>query len=210
LTEAQRSLAERYLPLARALAKPFKLTYPHESDEFESSACMALVEAAQAFDPAKKIKFGTFALYRITGELRQTQRRLVPHGWEDDIANAPHRTSLDESHEECGRVLFCHADPPLSETVEDPIEAVESWLRLLPGQHCKALRQIYVHGLTMKGTAEVIGRALSRVGYLHSESLAMLKECVEARTRRPPRTQKSACDPTDAEDPAGVPESCSS
>ncbi len=210
LTDAQRKLAERYLPLARAVAKPFKQRYPQESDEFESSACMALVEAAQAFDPVKNVAFGTFALYRITGELRQVQRRLAPRGWENDIENAPLRISLRESYEESGRVLCCHADPPVPEMLEDPIAAVEDWLRLLPKQHSRALREIYVHGLTWQGTAQVIGRSLSRVGYLHAEALAMLNDCVAGRCRRAAKTAPTGCEPTGTEDATGGPDSCSS
>ena len=50
------------------LAKPFKRMWAYESDEFESAACMGLVQAAQAFDPSKRVKFSTFAAKRILGE----------------------------------------------------------------------------------------------------------------------------------------------
>ena len=67
-TEQQR-LVIRYLPMARALAKPLKATWPGEGDEFESAACLALVEAAQSFDASRNVKFATFARYRIMGAL---------------------------------------------------------------------------------------------------------------------------------------------
>jgi RNA polymerase sigma factor (sigma-70 family) len=210
LTDAQRNLAERYLRMARALAKPFKLRYPHESDEYESAACMALVEAAQAFDPARHVKFGTFALYRITGELREVQRRLAPRGWENDRANAPLRISLRAQHEESGHVLLCQPEEPVVETIDDPIAVVESWLRMLPRQHSRALRELYIHGLTFPGAAQVLGRTVSRVGYLHAESLEMLKECLAVRSGQVWRTALTECDPPATEDPTGGPDSCSS
>ncbi len=67
LTAAQQELAERYLPLAKSLAKPLKLAWMSEAAEFDSAACMALVEAAQSFDPSRNVKFATFARYRIRG-----------------------------------------------------------------------------------------------------------------------------------------------
>ena len=51
LSPARQRLAARYLPLARALARPLKQSWPQARDEFESAACLALVEAAEAFDP---------------------------------------------------------------------------------------------------------------------------------------------------------------
>src|SRR2546429_415660 len=65
LTAQQQSLAEKYLPMAKALAKPLKTSWPLESEEFESAALLALVEAAQSFDPTRNVKFATFARYRI-------------------------------------------------------------------------------------------------------------------------------------------------
>ena len=40
-----------------------------ERDEFESAACLALVEAARSFDPTRNIRFATFARFRIRGAL---------------------------------------------------------------------------------------------------------------------------------------------
>ena len=53
--------------MAKSLAKPLKKNWPVEGEEFESAALMALVEAAQSFDPARNVKFATFARYRIWG-----------------------------------------------------------------------------------------------------------------------------------------------
>ncbi len=75
LSAVQQGLAVRYLPMARALAKPLKRTWPSESDEFESAACLALVEAAQSFDETRNVKFATFARYRIWGALQTCSGR---------------------------------------------------------------------------------------------------------------------------------------
>lgn len=65
LTVEQQELAKSYLPMARSLAKPLKKAWPAEKEEFESAALLALVEAAQSFDPSRNVKFATFARYRI-------------------------------------------------------------------------------------------------------------------------------------------------
>src|SRR5262245_53427573 len=61
LTKEQQDLAADYMPLARALAKRFKDAWAFENDEFESAACLALVEAAQSYDASKNVKFATYA-----------------------------------------------------------------------------------------------------------------------------------------------------
>ena len=63
LSAGQQTLALRYLPLARKLARPFKAAWPALRDDFDSAACLALVEAASSFDPERNVKFATFACY---------------------------------------------------------------------------------------------------------------------------------------------------
>jgi len=193
LTEEQKRLAERYLPMARSLAKALKANFPQERDEFESAACMALVEAAQAYNPSRNVAFGTYAFHRIKGELRDVQRDLRLHGWEDDLENAPERVTLHPYHEEMGRVLFCRPDRP----VPDMIDELDDWLRKLPRQYSSALRQIYVHGLTLERTARVLGRSKSRVSTIHSESIALLNQSLnwnrQPRTRSIPPDEAFPC-----------------
>jgi DNA-directed RNA polymerase specialized sigma subunit len=81
LTAEQQDLAATYMPMARALARPLKEAYPALRDELESAACLALVEAAESYDPARNVRFSTFARHRIWGALRDVQRNLVLRGW---------------------------------------------------------------------------------------------------------------------------------
>lgn len=174
LTASQQHLATRYLPLARTLAKPLKRGWPAESDEFESAACLALVEAAQSFDATRNVKFATFARYRIWGALRDVQRSLAAPGWEDDPEDAPRRRSLGADAEESGRVLGAEPDAPVGADVEEA-EALESWLRKLPAKHAEVCRQIYRDGKTQTEAAKAMGYSTTRLGCLHKESLEMLK-----------------------------------
>jgi Sigma-70 region 2 len=77
LTQEQRALAVRYLPLARQLSRRLYATSPTRPEELHATACMALAEAARSYDPLRKVGFGTYARHRIRAALREFQR-FVP------------------------------------------------------------------------------------------------------------------------------------
>jgi RNA polymerase sigma factor (sigma-70 family) len=183
LTAEQQGLAEKYLPMAKALAKPLKRSWPLESEEFDSAALLALVEAAQSFDPARNVKFATFARYRIWGALRDVQRALVTAGWRTDMENAPTLSTLTYDAEERGRVLMTEPDPPVGQEFES-VEFVEHWLRKLPLKHAAACREIYVNGRSQGEAAEHVGCSKSRLSYLHKEAMEILNDAwaYQART----------------------------
>ncbi len=175
LTEQQQALAAQYLPLARSLAKSLKQNWPAETHEFDSAACMALVEAAQSFDPARNVKFATYARYRICGALRDVQRALVTQGWRDDLENAPKFVSLIATAEEFGEVMLSHPDRSVGEGIE-LAELLESWLKKLPPRHAAACRELYLNQKTQSEAAQAIGISKSRVSYLHREALEILND----------------------------------
>jgi DNA-directed RNA polymerase specialized sigma subunit len=53
LNEDQRGLAVRYMPMAHHLAQRLCAICPAESEELESTAYLALAEAAQSFDSSR-------------------------------------------------------------------------------------------------------------------------------------------------------------
>lgn len=173
LTAAQQDLATRYIPMARRLAWPLRMAWPASRDEFESAALMALVEAAEAYDPGRNVKFSTFARMRIVGALRDVQRRVAPPGWRSDAAHAPLVGPLQRESEMHGRVLGQEPDAPVG-AASEAVEAVEAWLRKLPPRHAAACRQIYLHGKTQTEAAAKLGCSQSRLCCLHREALAML------------------------------------
>ena len=67
LTDEQRELAVNYLPMARQLAQRLHATWRTHREELESTAYMALVEAAQRFDPSRGVGFSSYARHRIRG-----------------------------------------------------------------------------------------------------------------------------------------------
>lgn len=175
LTQAQQSLAQQYIPMARALARPLRRAWRNGGEDFESAALLALVEAAQSFDPSRNVKFATFARYRIWGALRDVQRGLIVNGWKSDIENSPTISSLAYDSEEHGRVLSANPDQPVGHELE-AIDFVEHWLRKLPAKHALACREIYINGRNQGEAAEKVGCSKSRMSYLHAEALELIND----------------------------------
>ena len=182
LTPERQALAARYLGLAMGTARPYMARWPYLADEFESAAQLALVEAAEAFEPGRGVKFPTFARPRLWGAMRDVQRRQVAYGWRGDVAIAPRVGRLTFDAEARGRVLCCEPDGPVGWAAES-IESVERWLRKLPPRHAAALRLIYLRGMTHVEAARAIGCSPSRIAYIHQEAMGMLNGKWAVRVR---------------------------
>jgi RNA polymerase sigma factor (sigma-70 family) len=182
LTPEQQQLAARFLPLARALAKPLKMIFTQWKDEFESAACQALVEAARSFDPSRNIQFATFARFRIRGALADVGRGMGLSGWESDPEDAPGVVTLTPYNEEHGTVLVAVNPPPVGAEFED-IDTVEHWLRKLPKKHASVCRMQYLYGKTQTEIAAVLGCSQAEITRLHKKSLELLSDPYDADGR---------------------------
>jgi RNA polymerase sigma factor (sigma-70 family) len=182
LTPEQQQLAARYLPLARALAKPLKLIFTQWKDEFESAACLALVEAARSFDPSRNIQFATFARFRIRGALMDVGRGMGLAGWESDPEDTPGMVTLTPYNEEHGTVLIATNPPPVGSEFEDE-DSVEHLLRKLPKKHASVCRMQYLYGKTQTEIAVVLGCSQAEVTRLHKKSLELLSDPYDADGR---------------------------
>ena len=145
LSDDQSGLAARYMPMADKLARNFTSRQHPEREELRSTAYMALVEAAKAFDPMRNVSFATFARHRIRGALRDYMRYLLSENWRGDEAMRPTFYSLGPHPEHAGRVLWIPEPEPIGTEI-DSIDAVEAWLRRLPPKHALACRLIYLGG----------------------------------------------------------------
>lgn len=179
LTEVQQELAARFLPLARALAKPLKQMFVQWKDEFESAACLALVEAARSFDPSRNIRFATFARFRIRGALVDVGRMMAMSGWEEDPEDAPGMFSITPYSEEHGKVLVATKAPEVGSELDD-FDAVEHMILKLPKKHAQVCRMQYLYGKTQAEIAEVLGCSQTEVTRMHLKALELLSEPYDA------------------------------
>jgi RNA polymerase sigma factor (sigma-70 family) len=186
LTDEQRALATRYLPMASALAKRMDALLPGENDELESTAYLALVEAAQTFDPSVSVNFATYARYRICGALRDLRRLIVSAGWRGDPAHYPVFQKLGNDVEKYGQVIGINPDRPVGTEIE-ATDAVEDWLSRLPRAHAAVCRLIYINGKAQDEAAAVLGCSKSYLSRLHHEAITwLLQDLRPARASQVP------------------------
>src|SRR3954471_5549472 len=70
------ALVERFLPLARQLARRYDRSA--DADDLEQVASLGLLKAIERFDPERGLAFTSFAVPTILGELK---RYFRDHGW---------------------------------------------------------------------------------------------------------------------------------
>jgi RNA polymerase sigma factor (sigma-70 family) len=181
LTDEQRALTVRYLPMARALARRMVDLLPGEAEEMESTAYLALVEAAQTFDPSINVNFATYARHRVRGALCDLRRLMLFAGWRGDPARQPVFQRLETEDEEQGQVIGITPERPVGTDVE-AIEVFEDWLSRLPRTHAAACRLIYIEGMSQEEAAEVVGCSKSTLSRLHHDAITRLtREVRDAR-----------------------------
>jgi len=94
--DARDALTERYMPLVRRIAKRAARLVPQAVDveDMVSAGHLGLLDALEAFDPDRGIRFSTFCSYRVRGAILDELRSLdwVPravrqHARQVDMAN---------------------------------------------------------------------------------------------------------------------------
>jgi RNA polymerase sigma-B factor len=87
---AREALVERFLPLARTLARRFwRSSEPHE--DLMQIASLALVKAIDRFDPERGASFQSYAIPTILGELRRDFR---DSGWAVHVARSAQERAM--------------------------------------------------------------------------------------------------------------------
>lgn len=74
---AREAAIERYIPLARSLARRYRRG-SEPLEDLEQVACLALIKAVDAFDPSRSTAFSSYAVPCITGALK---RHFRDQGW---------------------------------------------------------------------------------------------------------------------------------
>jgi RNA polymerase sigma factor (sigma-70 family) len=155
--------------MARQLAQRSGKFWPTEHDELQSAACMALAAAARAYDPSRKVGFGSYARHRIRGALRDLQRILRSNGQRENVPRPSYRKLrvFDDEKAQQTSVTPAHSNRTQS-------AALERWLNGLPKAQATACRLIYVHAKTPDEVAAAVGCSKSFLFRLHREAVLKL------------------------------------
>lgn len=172
LTDEQRGLASRYVPMAESLVKACRTRQGIEREELRSTAYMALVQAARTFDPGRQVNFATFARHRIKA-LRSYLRGVMTKSWRSDNGLYPKVQCFGPESERYGRRYGMSAERPVGAQIES-MEDVESWLARLPKAHALACRLIYLSGKSQDEVAALLGYSRSYLSRMHNEALSWL------------------------------------
>jgi RNA polymerase sigma-B factor len=122
---ARRELVERYLPLARSLARRYQRR-GEPLDDLVQVASLGLVKALDRFEPDRGLSFSSYAVPTILGELRRYFRDTgwalhVPRGMQERALQV--NAAVDELTEEYGKSptpqqVADHLDLPVEEVLE--------------------------------------------------------------------------------------------
>jgi RNA polymerase sigma-B factor len=125
-------LVERFLPLARKLARRYERGR-EPLEDLVQVASLGLVKAAQRYDESRGVPFGTYAAYSIDGELK---RHLRDHTWALHVPRGAKDRALQVNRafsaaEQSGHTLNARelADR-LGLSEQEVLDANEAWLAL--------------------------------------------------------------------------------
>jgi RNA polymerase sigma-B factor len=126
---AREELVERFLPLARQLARRYQRTN-EPLDDLMQVASVGLVKAIDRFDPSRGTAFSTYAVPTILGELKRYFRDSgwavhVPRGMQERVMKLD--SAAQELHRKLGRSpLPKELAGELELTEEEVLEAMEA------------------------------------------------------------------------------------
>jgi len=124
--QAREELVERFLPLARQLARRYQRA-DEPLDDLIQVASLGLVKAIDRFDPARGVSFSSYAVPTIAGELR---RYFRDHTWSLRVPRDVQELAVKMGKVEAGLQLDLGRAPTAAElsdrldcTVEQLLEA---------------------------------------------------------------------------------------
>jgi RNA polymerase sigma-B factor len=183
---ARELLVERFLPLARKLARRY-VGANEPIEDLVQVASMGLVKAIDRFDPDRGLAFSSFAVPTILGELR---RYFRDSGWSVHVPRSAQEKAL--AVDKAIKALSAGASStPTVETIaqylEWSVEDVLAALEARAGHHAASLEEPV--GRTADGETLTLLDTFSRIddGYERVEAQLTL---ADAMRRLPPAAQK--------------------
>ena len=137
-SRAREELVDRFLPLARKLARRYSGAR-EPFDDLMQVASLGLVKAIDRFDPERGTAFSSFAVPTILGELKRYFRDL---GWAVHVPRGAQEQALkvEEAQQQLtARTGRPPSVPDLAEYLELSIEEVLDALETASAHHCVSL-----------------------------------------------------------------------
>ena len=169
--ESRLRLIEAYQPLVFKLVMQIRPPDVVLMDMLQEGT-IGLIEAVERFDPARGVRFSTFATYRIRGRVLNSLRRIRPVEYsleQDGQSKVPLATRL--------------ADPESDDAllgVEDDAMLAQVWqaVRELPERERAILQAAYAESRDPRRIARELRISLSHFYRLHKQALAHMRRLV--------------------------------
>jgi len=180
--ESRALLIERYLPLARNLARRVRGigTPVTDGDDLASAAFLGLIDAVDRFEPGRGVPFEAYATLRIRGAMIDELRRTGERARNTEAENQPRVLSLDGLLEDEWRDVFTVADDPVDESFdrEDLRYRVQGALDGLPPRQRELLARYYADSLTLREAGQRMGISEARACQLHGRAIVNLRRAL--------------------------------
>ena len=185
---ARAALIERYVPLARALARRVRVVTPlADADDMFSAALLGLIDAVDRFEPGRAVPFEAYASLRIRGAIIDELRRIGGRLRDGDAGERPRAVSLDGMVEEEWQAFLAVPDEALEEPYEraDLRCRVQHALENLPPRQREVLARYYADSLTLREAGQRMGISEARACQLHGRAITNLRRALSVRLPRP-------------------------
>ena len=185
---ARAALIERYIPLARALARRIRVaTALADADDMLSAALIGLIDAVDRFEPGRGVPFEAYASLRIRGAMVDELRRVDERGRGADPETNPRAVSLDGLVEEEWQAFLAVSDEWLDEEfeLEDLRGRVQIAIDNLPPRQREVLARYYADSLTLREAGVRMGISEARACQLHGRAITNLRRALAVRLPRP-------------------------
>ena len=185
----KQKLAVKYMPLAYKIAASYSKNWAWLRDELESEAMLALVEAANHYDPAYNVQFISFAKIRINGALMTFRRKMTqsnsemdqsPEYGEGDLQKKVWRHTKSTSNlnvDEVNEYLQKCDTASYHAGIEDNLailEELQHYIRRLPKRHRAVISGFYIEGRDVNEIARECKCTTNRLRAIHREAVNML------------------------------------
>jgi RNA polymerase sigma factor for flagellar operon FliA len=159
--------------IARRVHKFDTALYDH--DDLYAVGYLGLLDAAKRFDPAKGVKFITFAAPRVRGAIIDEMRRMNHYHHRRELR----MEYIEALRDEDDRLLLEPADPdlnPLDKAIlKDQRRELMKNIANLSEMERQVIFMYYYGNFDMKGIAKVLNRTESRVSQIHSKAIKRLR-----------------------------------